>query len=269
MLLPTISHSFLHQLATFLGVLYITGYHNLPDTCYYWSNRESLGCALIKECISRERFKKIKQFFHVCDNSALDPRNKFAKVAPLNDLFNKKFLQFDVFSHNLSIDEQMIAYYGRHSCKMFIKGKPIRFGYKYWCLASTEGYLYQFMPYAGACTEHEDPGFGLGERVVLSLLSHLEDRSKHTVTFDNFFTSHKLMTRLLHDGFFALGTVRDNRTNHAPLMNIKEMRKKPRGSSDFRFDTNNSILAVRWNDNAVSQCYFVYRLCYFHLFPYF
>ncbi|KAM8702082.1 hypothetical protein ACLKA7_004943 [Drosophila subpalustris] len=34
-------------------------------------------------------------------------------------------------------------------------------------------------------------------------------------------------------------------------MNIKEMRKKPRGTSDFCFDTNNSILAVRWNDNAV------------------
>ncbi|XP_036329436.1 piggyBac transposable element-derived protein 3-like [Rhagoletis pomonella] len=238
------------EMKTFLGVLYITGYHTLPQIYSYRSNRESLGCALIKECISRDRFKRIKQFFHVCDNSALDMKNKFAKVAPLNDLLNKKFLQFGVFSHNLSIDEQMIAYYGRHSCKMFIKGKPIRFGYKYWCLASSEGYLYQLLPYAGA-SEQEDPGFGLGERVVLSLLSHLEARAKRTVTFDNFFTSHKLMTRLSNDGFFALGTVRDNRTNHAPLMNIKEMKKKPRGTSDFRFDMNNSILAVRWNDNAV------------------
>ena len=239
------------EMKTFLGVLYITGYHTLPQTNGYWSNRESLGCALIKDCISRDRFKRIKQFFHVCDNSALDPKNKFAKVAPLNELLNKKFLQFGVFSHNLSIDEQMIAYYGRHSCKMFIKGKPIRFGYKYWCLASAEGYLYQLIPYAGA-SEQEEPGFGLGERIVLSLLAHLEARAKHTVTFDNFFTSHKLMTRLSNDGFFALGTVRDNRTNHAPLMDVKEMRKKPRGTSDFCFDTNNSILAVRWNDNAVS-----------------
>lgn len=258
------------EMKTFLGVLYITGYHTLPQTQSYWSNKESLGCALIKECISRDRFRRIKQFFHVCNNSALDPKNKFAKVAPLNDLLNKKFLQFGVFSHNLSIDEQMIAYYGRHSCKMFIKGKPIRFGYKYWCLASTEGYLYQFIPYAGA-SEQEDPGFGLGERVVLSLLSHLEDRAKHTVTFDNFFTSHKLMTRLSNDGFFALGTVRDNRTNHAPLMNIKEIRKKPRGTSDFCFDMNNSILAVRWNDNAVSYTHFVHWfilifLSIFHMF---
>lgn len=239
------------EMKIFLGVLYITGYHNLPQTNSYWSNKESLGCALIKDCISRDRFKKIKQFFHVCDNTALDTQNKFAKVAPLNDLLNKKFLQFGIFAHNLSIDEQMIAYYGRHSCKMFIKGKPIRFGYKYWCLSSSEGYLYQFIPYAGASV-HESPGFGLGERVVLSLMSHLEDRAKHTVTFDNFFTSHKLMARLSNDGIFALGTVRDNRTNHAPLIDIKEMKKKPRGSSDFCFDKNNSVIAVRWNDNAVS-----------------
>lgn len=90
----------------------------------------------------------------------MDTKNKFAKVAPLNDLLNKKFLQFGVF--NLSIDEQMIAYYGRHSYKMFIKKKPIRFGNKYWYLTSSEGYLYQFIPYAGA-SEQQYPGFGLGE----------------------------------------------------------------------------------------------------------
>lgn len=238
------------EIKTFLGVLYITGYHTLPQVNSYWSNRESLGCVMIKECMPRDRFKRIKQFFHVCDNSALDPNDKFSKVSPLNSLMNKKFLQFGVFSHNLSIDEQMIAYYGRHSCKMFIKGKPIRFGYKYWCLASDEGYLYQFMPYAGA-TKQDNSQLQLGERVVLSLLSHLDVPAKHTVTFDNFFTSHKLLTRLSGDGFFALGTVRENRTNHAPLMDVKKMRKQPRGTSDFCFDVDNSIIAVRWNDNSV------------------
>ena len=31
---------------------------------------------------------------------------------------------------NLLIDEQMTPYRGRHSARMFCKGKPIRFGYK-------------------------------------------------------------------------------------------------------------------------------------------
>lgn len=62
---------------------------------------------------------------------------------------NKKFIQFGVFSHYLSIDEQMVPYFGRHYCKMFIRMKPIRFGFKFWCLCFAEGYLFMFIPYQG------------------------------------------------------------------------------------------------------------------------
>lgn len=69
-----------------------------------------------------------KKYIHLCDNYDLDTSDKFAKITPLNNLMNQTFLQFGAFAFNLSIDEQMIAYFGRHSSKMFIKGKPIRFG---------------------------------------------------------------------------------------------------------------------------------------------
>lgn len=36
------------EMKTFLGVLYITGFHTLPQTHRYWSNRDSLGCEMIK-----------------------------------------------------------------------------------------------------------------------------------------------------------------------------------------------------------------------------
>ena len=48
--------------------------------------------------------------------------------------------QYDVLHDLLSIDESMRPYYGSHSSKMFIKGKPIRFGYKMWCLCESDGY---------------------------------------------------------------------------------------------------------------------------------
>ena len=38
--------------------------------------------------------------------------------------------QCDVLHHLLGIAESMAQYYGSHSCNFFIKGKPIRFGYK-------------------------------------------------------------------------------------------------------------------------------------------
>lgn len=238
------------EMKTFFGILYLTGYHTLPTIESYWSNKASLGCKFVKDAMSRDRFKRIKQNVHVCNNKKLDKNDKFAKISPLNDILNKKFMQFGVFVHSLSVDEQMIAYYGRHSLKMFIKGKPIRFGYKYWVIASTTGYCFFFIPYTGA-SANNDLNYGLGENVVLRLLGIISDPNKHNVTFDNFFTSHKLMCTLSEKGYFATGTVRDNRTNHAPLEDIKSMKKKPRGTSDSRFDKNNNIIAVRWNDNSV------------------
>ena len=38
--------------------------------------------------------------------------------------------QYDVLHDLVSIGESMMPYYGSHSCKMFIKGKPILCGYK-------------------------------------------------------------------------------------------------------------------------------------------
>lgn len=203
--------------------------------------------------MTRDRFERIKRYLHVCNNRQLNASEKFAKVTPLNNLMNQKFMQFGVFTHNLSIDEQMIAYYGRHSCKMFIKGKPIRFGFKYWDLCSADGYLYSFIPYGGAnaTPDPEFDGYGLGETVVLKILSKLENPVQHCVAFDNFFTSYQLMSRLTSLNYFATGTIRANRTADANLDDPRKMKKKERGSLDYTFNRNKEILMARWNDNSV------------------
>lgn len=43
----------------------------------------------------------------------------------------------------------MIGYYWRHSCKQFIRGKPLSFGYKVWCLNTPLGYNIGFDVYQG------------------------------------------------------------------------------------------------------------------------
>lgn len=138
------------------------------------------------------------------------------QVRPLINLMNEKFLQFGIWSEELSIDEQMVPYFGRHSCKMYIRNKPIRFGYKLWCLCSATGYLFKFIPYAGAA-EGYDRQVGLGAEVVLRLLESVEFPESHKVYFDNFFTSYYLMCLLSERRFCATGTVRSNRIGKAPL----------------------------------------------------
>ena len=55
-----------------------------------------------------------------------------------------------------SVDESIIPYYGKHGTKQFIRGKPIRFGFKLWCITSSEGYLFHAEPYCGVDTDLPD-----------------------------------------------------------------------------------------------------------------
>ena len=80
--------------------------------------------------MSRDRFLKIKKYFHVADNQNLEKGNKVAKVAILYKAMNSNLSQWGIFHKKLSIDEAMVPCVGKHSAKMYIKGKPICFGYK-------------------------------------------------------------------------------------------------------------------------------------------
>lgn len=54
---------------------------------------------------------------HCCDNGDCDKNDGFAKVRPLFQALNKKFLHCAPTEENHSIDKGMVPYFGRHSCK--------------------------------------------------------------------------------------------------------------------------------------------------------
>lgn len=135
-------------------------------------------------------------------------------------------MQFGIWEPELSIDEQMVPYFGRHSCKMYMRGKPIRFGYKLWCLCSSAGYLYSCIPYGGA-SDNYNRQIGLGADVVLRLLENIEYPRRHILFFDNFFTSYYLMCLLNEKRICATGTVRANRIGGAKLKTGKELEGQP------------------------------------------
>ena len=56
---------------------------------------------------------------------------------------------------------------------------------------------------------------------------------------------------LQRKGYRVTGTLRENRANRPPLPSSKDLKKKPRGHFDYRFETENSILIVKWVDNSV------------------
>lgn len=169
------------------------------------------------------------------------------KIQPFYDEIFKCFHQFGVFHESLSIDESMGPYYGPHSCKMFIRGKPILFGYKVWMMCSSNGYPYAMEIYCGRNEKDEKAPLGL--RVVSNMASVLPALEQHEVYFDNFFTSHSLLTKLADQGIRVAGIVRDTRTAGCPLKSLKDVGGEERGS--FHYKCDGVVYTCRWNDNAV------------------
>ena len=122
-------------------------------------------------------------------------------------------MQFGYIHSNYSVDEKIVGYFGRHPIKQFIRGKPIRFGFKEWALCSNTGYTYKFSVYQDAtATPREQP---LGSQVVLDLLN--DTPAGASIYFDNFFTSISLIQQLTAKQYRATGTIRLNRVPDYPF----------------------------------------------------
>lgn len=235
-----------------IAILLISGYNDLPRRTMYWEQSSDCRNEAITNAMSRNRFDDLLKYLHLSDNLNLCTSDRFAKVRLLYTMLNERCLLFAPKEQNLSVDETMVPYFGRHSAKQFIRSKPVRFGYKLWSLATASGYVIHFEPYAGAKTNSQDrSNFGLGGSVVIDLISELSPSLPYNLTFDNFFTSIKLLEYLAERGIGATGTIRQNRLENCPLRNNKALEKAPRGSSEFCLDAGANVIVVAWRDNKV------------------
>lgn len=98
----------------------------IPQIDMYWEQATATKNSLASTVMSHTKFKTIK-YLHFNDNESV-VQDQYNKVQCLHDL-NKTLQQFGIFSHQLTIDEQMVRYFGCHGCK-YMKGKPVKFGHK-------------------------------------------------------------------------------------------------------------------------------------------
>lgn len=241
----------IEEVKNFIGILLLSGYNSASRYRLYWDQSIDTHHPGVASCMTRNRFEELLRYFHACDNSQLDPDDKFAKVRPLWDMMNKRWLKYFPGDKHLSIDESMVPYFGKHGTKQHIHGKPIRFGYKIWSLCTRLGYLIYGEPYQGAKTGNTNPDLGVGGSVVTNLISKLPEGQHYRFYMDNFFTSLRLLDEVKQMGHDATGTLRANRVEKAPLKDVKEMKKTARGSYHQVTDINSSTTLVRYNDNNI------------------
>ena len=127
------------EIKAFLAMLFISGYSTVPRRPMYWEPAGDVHNAAVAKIMTRNRFDSIMQFSHVADNDNLLLNDRMAKVRPHYNLLSERCVRFFPLQQELSVDESMIPYFGRHSMKQCIRSKPIRFGFKQWVIATPLG----------------------------------------------------------------------------------------------------------------------------------
>ena len=174
-----------------------------------------------------------------------------SKIALLYEMLNRDIIQFGIFN-KLSVDESMVPCFDRHSAKMFIKGKAIRFGFKIWYLCGSDSYSYNIKIYQEKEKKFQDQL--LGSRVINNMVDAITANFNallHELYFDNFFTSYCLMSDLVKIDVRAIGTIRKNRTACANQKMIisKQLEKQERGCFEYYCDA--TLYIAKWHDNLL------------------
>ncbi|KAJ8909953.1 hypothetical protein NQ315_004020 [Exocentrus adspersus] len=245
------------DLKVFISILLLSGYNQLPSKRSYWENSSDMKNILVSEAMRRDRFLQICRLIHFADNNNIDKNDKMYKLRPITDMLKKSFLEHFIPEQNLAYDESMIRYFGHHSCKQFIRGKPVRFRYKVWCLNTPSGYLINFEVYQGKnprSNQEYEGYFGKATAPLVQMIEELGEKRLFRYNFfvDNLFTSKNLMSTLKTNGYGTTGTIRENRIPRTcPLVTKKTMEKRERGDYLSTLDKEIGILYVRWKDNKV------------------
>ena len=196
------------QLYAFLDISILMGINKFPEMKDYWSVKECLGNILIQKTITRERFLQILQNIHFANNLqqclVKDSENYDCawKPQPLCDHPMQHFQGVLQPESHQSIYGNMCKFKGKSLMDQYMKNVTIKWGFSFWFQCySKSGCLYEFDMYLGKMVKIE---FSLVESVVLSLSESLRK------FFDNFFTSVKLILKLLENRIYGIETVKAN-----------------------------------------------------------
>lgn len=238
-----------NEINAFIGLNLLMGIKKQCSYRDYWSSAPDLHDTYISSIMPLNRFSWILSHLHLNDNSVIPKRgevnfDKLYKVRPYLNFILKNSQALYNPNRIVAIDESMIKFKGRNSCKQYMPKKPIKRGYKVWALADKHGYLWNFDVYTGKSGDITEKN--LGARVVKHLSAPLQNKN-YFLYFDNYFTSYPLITYLKSNGIYACGTVNMSR-KHLPKFKDDKLFKQ--GDYDWRIDQFSTSI-IKWKDKRM------------------
>ena len=234
------------ELRAFIGILILSGVllarkeplHSL------WEGDSAFQRPIFCATFGRNRFVDLLRFIRFDDKASRiirEETDKLAAIKEILEMIREKFQDAYYPSASLTIDEQLIRFYGKCRFRVYMPSKPDRYGIKVWVLAdATNGYCLNFDVYTGKPIG-ADRERNQAMRAVLQLTSNLP--AGYNITTDNFFTSIQLAEALLTraNSMTLVGTIRKNKPElPEKFINVK---RRQEYSSLFAFSDKMTLVS--------------------------
>jgi hypothetical protein len=84
-----------------------------------------------------KRFEALKRFLHFNDNAETPEKNspdydRAYKIRPVTEHLNAAFQKARTPDECQSVDERMVKFKGHNIMRQYVKGKPVKWGFKLW-----------------------------------------------------------------------------------------------------------------------------------------
>lgn len=237
----------LQEIKIFFAIVIHMSLVKKPQLRDYWSTLPILQSSYTTSLgMSRDRFLSILAMLHLNDNNTriakgqpgYDPTHK---VKPVLQTLTEKFQNSYSPYEDLTIDEAICAFRGRIFFRVYMKGKPHKYGMKIFELCeANSGYVCNMEVYTGA--HEDDEAYNSSFNVVDRLCEPIKN-NWHTVYMDRFFTSPTLVDHLWKSGTKVVGTVMPNR-KEMPKVHFSQKIKK----GEKLVAKRQHMMAIKWRD---------------------
>ena len=126
---PTFKNLSLMEFRAFLGILIMTGARKDNHLKTQEMFSRSLGCPYYRSVMSESRFSFILRALRFDSLATRDERQKTDRFAPVRSIWDKVIAScianYEPSGH-LTVDEQLLAFRGRCSFRMYIPNKPAK-----------------------------------------------------------------------------------------------------------------------------------------------
>ncbi|KAK2714318.1 hypothetical protein QYM36_008772 [Artemia franciscana] len=134
---------------------------------------------------------------------------------------------------------------------IYLKDKPHSWGLKLFKREGVSGIVYDLEIYTKKDSVPTS-GLGLGAKIVLRLIDNVQREMNFKLYFDNFYTSVDVINALSNNhGIESHGTIRSNRMKGAIFESDASLKKKGRGTYDYRLERHTEVSVVKWLDNKL------------------